>query len=62
MPQADRWFEGMPMVHAPTYDNVDPIEYLSKSELGRKFLDLRNNSDFLVISHMRHKWRSGLRY
>ena len=56
MPDTERWFEGVPMVHAPTYDRLNVESYLNKTTSGKKFLNLRRTSDFLVISHMRQKW------
>jgi glycosyltransferase involved in cell wall biosynthesis len=53
---SERWYEGLPMVYAPGYEQYDLSEMASRTHWGYKFSQIRKDSDLMVVSHMRHIW------
>jgi len=53
---SQRWVEGLPMVHTPTY-RPDVIAGLAnRTHWGNEFERLRRDADLMVVYHGRHCW------
>lgn len=53
---AERWHEGMPMVHSPTYSPETIHSMCSRTHWGHEFAQLRAKNDLVVVYHGRHYW------
>jgi hypothetical protein len=53
-----RWYEGMPMVYSPMYNSEMLEDFKSKTHWAEEFAKVRSQTEFMVISHMRHYWGS----
>ncbi len=54
--KSERWYEGMPMIYAPIYDKKNLKSMTDRTHWGHEFLKIRENSNLMVVSHMRHHW------
>ncbi len=55
---AVRWYEGIPMVHAPTYDTGSLEHGSPQSAAAQRFSEIRKSAQFMLMSHSRHIWCS----
>lgn len=53
---ATRWSEGIPMVYAPEFARGNLDTMMGRSHWGHEFMRIRENCEFMVVSHGRHKW------
>lgn len=56
-PHAIRWREGLPMVYAPMYLTPDPMLVVERSCYGSNFKKVRDESDLMIFSSVRHAWK-----
>ena len=53
---SQRWLEGLPMVYSPIYKKENLEKMINSTHWGHEFLKIRNQTEFMVVSHMRHYW------
>lgn len=51
-----RWNKCLPMVYAPQYDFWSIDKMLEMSKFGKKFEEIRNSSDLMIVSQCRQFW------
>ncbi|MDE7196015.1 MAG: glycosyltransferase, partial [Helicobacter sp.] len=50
--------EYFPFIYHPIYAPDNIIEYFSRSYWANEFLSIRNSTSLLIISHVRHVWKT----
>ena len=56
-PHAIRWGEGLPMVYAAMYNQELPAFVVDRSRYGSDFKRVRDESDMMIFSSVRHAWK-----
>lgn len=54
---SERWIEGFPMVHSPTYAAEQLSTMADRTHWAWEFRRLRQENDLLVVYHARHYWK-----
>jgi hypothetical protein len=54
---SERWLQGLPMVHAPTYSPDTIGRMADRTHWGHEFARLRQASDLMLVYHARHCWQ-----
>lgn len=57
--RSERWLEGLPMVHSPTYRPEALEEIAIRTHWGEEFKAIRAESDLMIMYHSRHLWQTG---
>ena len=54
--RSERWLEGIPMVHSPTYAPEELAAFADRTHWAGEFRALRQQNDLMVVYHARHYW------
>lgn len=54
---SERWIEGLPMVHSPTYAPEQLSSMAERTHWAWEFRRLRKEYDLVVVYHARHYWK-----
>lgn len=55
--RSERWAEGVPMVHSPTYASEHLYAMANRTHFSHEFKRLRDQYDLMVVWHARHYWK-----